>query len=247
MDHIGKVGINQYRDSISVWRVIIPLDIDRSEYIKTCYLTGMIQLSNSNGEQVRAKVGKLALQLINFPLDSNTFGSEVVCLTAPYSGYLYVSDVYTVSNEFYDQKENQYRFIKSTDDGFAEVRIDGEGRILLTVDSELSDSGEVKINVTNKDRSGKLTINVNGDVNLVNDGNVLFKTSKQLLIDSPKILLNESDEPVVLGNRLKDLISKLLDYLSSESAGPYIIRGQANYKALKEDLEKILSEISFVK
>lgn len=246
MNGVGKIGLNQNRDSISIWNVYLPFNTDRNEYIKTCFLTGTVILINDNGEQQKAKIGKLSIQLIQFPIDQKTTGSQVACLTAPYSGLLYVADVFTISSEFYDQQENQYRFLKTNDNGFAELRIDGNGNLLLTVDSEQSTGGEIKINVTNKDRAGKLNINVNGELNIINDGKVFIQTTKEVLIDSPKIQLNESDEPILLGNKTTDLLQEILDTLNKESAGPYPLRSQAIYAQIKEKLDSLLSTKSFV-
>lgn len=246
MNGIGKTGLNQNRDSISIWNVYLPFNTDREQYIKTCFLTGTVILINDNGEQQRAKIGKLAIQTIVFPIDQNSVGSQVICLTAPYSGFLYVADVYTTSSEFHDQDENQYRLMKSNDSGFAELRIDGNGSLLLTVNSEQSSGGEIKINVTNKDRNGKLNINVNGELNIVNDGKILIQTTKEVLVDSPKIQLNESDEPILLGNKTTDLLQEILDTLNKESAGPYPLRSQAIYAQIKEKLDSLKSTKSFV-
>jgi hypothetical protein len=267
---IGKVGMHELRDSNSIWRIYLPIDVDRDQYVKTCYLTGTVSLTNENAEfKHRVKIGKMALQLVSFPLNSKSFGSEVLCASMSYSGKLYVVDVYTSSSEFNDQDENQYRFEKNDNKGgYAEVRVDGSGKILMTVDGE--NITEICISVTNKDRSGSLKINVNGEIMIINDGKTTVQSSQditleqydgnsenektliniikdQIKIVSKKILLNEGDEPVLLGKKTVDLLTKLLDFLGNESAGPYPLLGKANYTKLKNDLEALKSELSFVK
>lgn len=245
MNGIGKIGMNQNRDTVSLWRIYMPSDVDREVYIKTCFLTGTVTLINENGEIVhRVKIGKLAIQTIKFPLDLKSFGSEVICLTAPYSGKLYVTDVYTSSTEFGDQGEDQYRLYKSTDDGFAEVRIDGKGNIFLSVDGE--GESNITISVANKDRTGKLNVNVNGDILVQNDGTTTLKSTNQVLIDSPKIYLNDSEEPILLGKKTVQLLSDLLDQLNIESAGPYPLLGNSKYAEIKQGLEDLKSTKSFV-
>lgn len=243
---IGLKGLNQKRDSISLWRVFLPNDVDRDVYIKNCYLSGRISIVNEWGEvQHRVKVGRIALQLLQFPETTSDVGSEVVCVCAPYSGLLYVVEVYNDQLQYDDQDENQYRLIKINDTGISEIRTDGSGKILLTVDGE--EDTDITISVTNKDRDGKLNINVNGEITIQNDGNTTVNCTNQVLINSKKILLNESDEPVLLGNKTIELLEKLLDFLAQESAGPYPLHGKANYTDLKQDLEDLLSELSFVK
>ena len=233
----GKIPIPQDRDAISIWRIYLPSDIDRDEYIKKCYLSGTVSLVDEWNEVVhRVKIGKLTLQLIEFPADIKHVGSEVICVSMPYSGRLYVIDVYSSNGDFIDQDEQQFRLVKSINGGVAELRVDGNGKILLTVDGE--EDTEVIINVTNKEKKGNLTINVNGSA--------VIKSSEQVLIDSAKILLNQSTEPILLGTKTIKLIEDLLTQLEKESAGPYSLLGKAVYTELKKRLEELKSKKSFV-
>jgi len=228
---ISRYGMSQDRDPISIWRVYMPIDVDREVYIRTCYATGRVTLINENAEvKHKIKVGKLALQVIDFPDDINSFGSEVICVTAPYSGELYVVDVYASSKEMNDQEENQYRLFKASGTGFAELRIDGGGRILLSVESE--DDGGITISVSNKNKDAVAKIQSNGSV----------------LIDAPKIIHSEgAEEAMLLGNTTIDLLGELLDVLNQESAGPYTLRSKQKYVDIKNKLEDLLSEISYLK
>lgn len=181
---IGKQGINQNRDSVSLWNVYMPSDIDRDKYIKKAYRSGQVTLINDNGEvQHRVKIGLLAIQLIKFPANLKSLGSQVICLSAPYSGKLHVVDIYNSSTEFNDQDENQYRLFK-TSTGYAEVRIDGKGKISLTVDGEEDVSGDVSINITNKNKQGKLNLNVNGDIMVNNQGNTIVSNDGTIQVTS---------------------------------------------------------------
>ena len=210
----------------------MPADVDRDDYVKTCYLTGTVTLLNDGAEVVhKAKVGKLLMQLITFPKNLKEIGSEVVCVSAPYSGQLYVVDVYNSSSEFIDQEEHQYRFFK-TNNGYAELSIDGKGNMLLSVDGESEDNGQVTISVCNKSKSGKFNVQCDGDV----------------VIESPKIFHNVgATEPMLLGQKTIDLLGELLDVLNQESAGPYTLRSKQKYVEIKNKLEDLLSEISYLK
>lgn len=244
---IGKSGLPDLRDSHSIWNVYLPYGIDRDKYIDNCFRTGTVTLINDNSEvKNRVKVGKMALQLIDFPSDKTELGSEVLCATMPYNGEIRVVDVFSTREQYTYQKENQYIFQKTNDIGTAAIVVDGNGNILCMVDGN-SSNGTLTLNVTNKERTGKLNINVNGDINIINDGSATVKSSKEVLIDSPKIFLNNSEEPILLGSKTVSLLKEILDQLSQESAGPYILRGQAKYKTLVDKLEELKSKLSFVK
>lgn len=269
MSGIGKTGMNQNRDVLSVWRIYMPSDVDRETYIKTCFLTGSVTLINENGEILHnVKIGRLSLQLISFPADVESFGSEVVVASMGYSGKLYVIDVFNGSNEFFDQEENQYRFFKNDGKGgYSELRVDGAGKMLLTVDGE--GETELVISVTNKDRAGKLTVNVNGEIMVVNDGKTTVQTSTEIQLEhydseadertfvniakdlikvfSKKIVHNDGSEPMLRGQKAVDLLGELFDALAKESAGPYPLKGASSYGQMKSKLSDIKSELSFLK
>lgn len=267
MNGVGTIGMNDLRDPISEWKVCLPSDVDREVYIKNCYLTNSISVANENGEILSGvRIDKINLQLVDFPDDVNTLGSDLICLKAPYSARLYVVGVYSTSKQYTAQKEDQFYFKKSNGLGTAGCLIDGRGNIICTVDGEES-NGKCIINVTNKDRTGILSINVNGEILIENDGNTVITSSGSfkavykngteesfvqvdkdgVLINSKKILLNDSTEPVLLGQKTIDLITNILDLLGKESAGPYPLLNNAKYLQLKENLEELKSTISFVK
>jgi len=215
------------RDAISLWRVCLPSDVDRDVYISSCFSTNTISVIDEFGErQNEVRIGSIALQQVVFPLNESEVGSEVLCASLPHSGLLYVIDVY--GGDHSNLTEHQHSFRKSIVGGFANVLIDGQGRIVISVDSD-SDS-EVFIQSTGG-KSGKITI----------------RSTTQVLIDSPKILLNDSEEPIILGNKLVDLLTELFDQLGIESAGPYPLLGNQFYLNLKEKLEALKSTLSFVK
>lgn len=236
---IGREGMPQMRDSVSIWSIYVPYGVDRQVYIDNCYKTGTVTLINENSEVInRVKIGKLLLQLVEFPDDTDSLGSEVICLTIPYSGEIRVVDVYYTDKQYNFQKENEYRFVKQHNTGIASITVDGRGRTIISVDGG-EDVGEIILNVTDNNKTGKLSIQVNGSVNLV--------SSQSVLIDSPQIFLNQSEEPIPLGNKLAQLLDDILSQLAKESAGPYPLLGRSIYEQLKESIEAIKSTMSFVK
>lgn len=301
---VGKIGINQNRHPVSIWRIYQPYGVDRAKYIQTSYRSGRVTIINENGEVAnRVKIGKSEIQRIKFPNDLNEFGSEVVCVSTAYNGNLHVVGVMTSSDEISDQDENQYRFFKAGS-GFAEIRIDGEGKIALTVNGT-DENSELSINITSENKQGKLKLNVNGDIIIQNQGDTTLVSSnnvkvtvtddeveayvdikkdeiKAIVIDGEtesyvdikkdeiklvseadtsvsikkdevkivsegKIYLNDSTEPVLLGDKVVNFLSDLLDQLGRESAGPYPLLGNATYLSMKTNLEQLKSQLSFVK
>lgn len=263
----GRVGVRDDRQTVSEWTVCLKSEVDRETYIASCYLTGTVSLANGNGEiQHDVRVGKLAMQVIDFPEKEGEFGSDVICVRSPYSGALSVVEVFYTNSQYQRQREGQYVFLKKAGAGLAALLIDGNGNITASVNGD-KDNGVVTINITNENRAGKLNINVNGDFLVQNDGSTHLKSSRSIKaefnsgtksatvelnengvkIEADKILLNESDEPVLLGNKTVQLISDVLTVLQTDSAGPWPLTGNAQYANLQNRLEELKSGKSFVK
>lgn len=244
---IGKYGMPIARESFTIWYVCIPMYQDRAEYVRDAYITGVVSVVNDNGEYSTAKVGRLSLQLIEFPVNDKTYGSEVACLCNSYSGQLYIVDVFNNSGVYLPQDESQYRLIKQNEDGIASISIDGNGNIVIDVNGS-DENGSININCTTEGRKGKLNVTVNGDILIQNDGTTSLKSTQQVLIDAPKVLLADgAEEPILLGQKVVEFLSDWLDQLAKESAGPYPLLGQATYTQMKQKLEELKSQISFVK
>lgn len=183
LDPIIKHGIHDFRSPISEWRVYLPTDMDRDKYIKTCYLTGTISITNENAEvKHRVKIGQLALQLVRFPKESGELGSEVVCVASPYGRKLYIVDVYTSSSEFNDQEEDQFRLFKSNDNqGFSEIKIDGSGKIFLSVDGT-DENAEINVMLSSTNKKAKFNLNVNGDIVVQNEGTTTLTSNQNVAV-----------------------------------------------------------------
>jgi len=227
---VSVYGLDQDRDSISVWRVVLGPGMDREAYLNQCYLTGTVSIANMNGEIInRVKIGRLSLQLIDFPNDSSSYGSEVICVKLPYSAELRVVDVYATEDQFQSQKEDQFIFQKRSNGSYAGQIIDGRGNITITVFSD-SQTGTITITAIGSDKSGVVNISADGEVQVI----------------SPKINLNKDGEPMLLGTKVTDFLSNLLDQLGKESAGPYPLLGQQTYIQMKEKLDALKSTKSTV-
>lgn len=216
-DHMAQGGFPDDRQAISEWNVYLPANTDRAAYISNCFLTNTVTLINTNGETVhRVRIGAVALQNVNFPATGDSIGSFVICATSPYSGRLFVLDVYNEIDEFTDQLEYQFRMIKSTSKGSAQMIIDGDnGIIQLSVDHE-TDGGIVSINISNKQASSQLKVTVNGDIAINATGNVTLDAQKGLtitakgstvLIDDSGVMIDSGDNNIFLGGQNQVLYS----------------------------------------
>lgn len=173
----GMQGTGGIRAASSIWYVYMPIEEDRDKYVANCLRTATVSLINENNEVIhKVPVGKLSLQLLKFPTTPDKVGSPVLCANVPVHNKLFVVDVYNFQDEFNSIKEHEFRLVKETEGGLAEVTLDGEGgKLFLNVDGDL---GELYISVSNKDRAGKATIEVTGELNVINSGQTSIISSE---------------------------------------------------------------------
>lgn len=199
----GMQGTGGIRAASSVWYVYMPVEEDRDKYVANCLRTATVSLINENNEVVhKVPVGKLSLQLLKFPTRTDRVGSPVLCANVAVHNKLFVVDVYNFQNEFNSINEHEFRLVKETENGLAEVTLDGEGgRLFLNVDGDL---GELYISVSNKDRTGKATIEVAGELNIINSGqtNIISSEAVNLTIQDENEESNEDAEKTTLSATL---------------------------------------------
>lgn len=232
-DHIGESSLPTDRQTISEWAIYLPDEVDRNKYIETCYLTGTVTLINTNAEvKHRVRIGKAALREIHFPVDSNDLGSEVICVTSPFSGKLFVVDAFDPITAYTVQKENQYRISKATINGFADMLIDGDkGVVQIGVRSE-QDGGIIALNISNASSTAQLKIVVNGTCVLHTKGDIdltSFEGDMHLLSKAIQLLdgslggLTKTQELKTqldkLNNQLQAVISSLQNWIPVPNDG----------------------------
>jgi hypothetical protein len=218
---VGTIGVVGKRNSISIWNVALPLDVDRDQYVQMCYRTGTLSLINSNGEFTNSiPISSDNIQQVVFPLTSETIGSPVMCVVEPFHKQLFVASVYNFTDNYDNVLEGERAIIKKSDNGIAEIRVQNVGsRIIMNVSSAIDDGGEIIVNVTNRTSTGKFTMNVNGDVNINTVGTTNINTS-----EGYNLVLEQrvDDQKVVRHNFTRDRISTTLLTAEDEDSDPVV-------------------------
>ena len=233
------------------------------------------------------------LQQIRFPPTDEFFGSEIAYVSKSLDKVAIVIAVLVERSELTELEENIIHYIRETDDGFVEIRGDGNtGNMSISTNGEDS-GGNFSIFVKNNNKNSIFNIEVLGDFNIDVDnkafmkvgsefeivvekqsdsdlkttikyvrgegftyedefGNSIFIVESQLNVNTEKFVLNDGDEPMVLGNVLRnDILDALFDLLLNTTvattigAQPFI--NLADYAALKPKTVEILSDFGFIK
>lgn len=271
---IGEQGLPAKGSSIGIGYIAIPNDIDREKYVKESLRTGRVCINTNYMEFIRnVRIGKITSQFIEFPESFEELGSMVSWIKEPFHNQPIIVDVYKSFDDVDELEENSFDFFKQTED--ASVSITGrakDGTIYIDADSELEEGGRLDISVLNGNDNAEVNVFTKGSINLDAVGDINAKTTNEYnvevsepdsddkttikatksetVIKSPKIVHNNGEEPMVLGDTLReDILDKLIDLLL-EATTPTAIGTQplANIlpklQKLKQKTKTILSEKS---
>jgi hypothetical protein len=184
----------------------------RVDYIKDCMLKGCVTVAFENGGFLEnVPVAKHVWGYIKFPEKEDKFGSCVVWSNIDKRNSIVILAVIPKTDEINNIAENQFSLSRSLDDKHLEISGDAKAGIInISVDGG-KDKGELMINVFNKNKSSKLSVNVKGNISLDVDGKVDLFTSQGISIR------NKNETFIIL---LSDLIKELKNSIVNTPSGP---------------------------
>ena len=264
--------IDGYKWAAGIAYVAIPKDLSREEYIASCYKQGLISIRTEDGGFYnRVPVDKQTFNFIEFPETSDENGSVVVYITEPIHQQPMVVGIVSANNQLTDLKEHQFKFKRIFKDNFVEIVGSAKGGYVgINVDAE--NDAEVFININNQNKDAKLNINVSGSVEIHSSkdmvlsryGEYMNETTdeedesinsyhKQTVttneFQNEKFIINDGEEPITLGNSLKDILDDLFDLLSKATTvtmlGAQPLSTAVQIGKLKARTDAILSKVSF--
>ena len=230
--------------SAGIAYVILPSDVDRDKYVRNCYKTSTVSIySEHNGFTNRVPVDKLVLGFIEFPTELNKFGSAVSFILEPLHKKPIIVGLYHTNDELSDIEEHQFSFKRSFNGNTVEITGAPDGRyISLNVGAEKA--GEISLNVKSIDKSGKVSIDVDGDLNVIAANNIQLRSNNNFKLitqdtaqegqlsvleqtpegheffdDEHKVntnlfSINNGKENFILGQTFKKLFDEFIDELS---------------------------------
>ena len=111
-----KNGNPVARQTIFVAYVMLPIDIDREKYIDYCKKKKVVCLINEDGEFFRnSRLAKGLIRSINFPSDTKTFGSPVLCVTETFHQTPIVANVLEFGDEPTIDIDSDFYLFKNLD------------------------------------------------------------------------------------------------------------------------------------
>lgn len=156
------------RPACGVGYVIVPPDIDRDEYIETCFRTETVSIYPEIGNCSinNVPIALSALQDIEFPDENSHFGSQVIYLLHPSQESPIILAVIDKNNEMKGVEWKQFLLEKEYEGDTVKVSGDARrGFLMFEVNSSNTGTGgQIFIRLLKKDKTAKMTIQVQGDI-----------------------------------------------------------------------------------
>ena len=221
-----------------------PIDA-RENYIARCYRKQKVMILFDNGGfSGDCSVGIGALRDIVFPKKSSEVGSTVLCWMEPESGKPVVVSVLGTESDIIDTTEFKKKISSLTQTGAANVSVEGSrGEVFIDANSSENDGGNIYVTVSNKSKTGKLSIKVIGTAEIYTDSDCTITSGGKITAISKDVKgkINTSqviDSTGKITNKVENLatnttLSQTISGFKIEKAG----------KGLKDTLKNILNEL----
>lgn len=272
MSGITPIQGDKYNSGIGY--VSIPSDLDREKYIADCYRNNQVSLHLDDGGYFnRVPISPEVLNFITFPEGTNELGSPVVYVLDEIYQQPYIVARLMRRDELGDSKEHGFKFSRRLNGSFVEINGSAKTNslnILVDADEEV---GHINFKLYNKNQDCKLSIDVQGDIELSASGSVHISQQKEIVIETidpesedssktvltptehkvytSKLQMNDGEEHMVLGDKLKTFLGKFIDQVAAIKTATAIglqpIINATEVIALKQELDSFLSKEGFLK
>lgn len=187
---IEGVGIERIPNQsypIGTAYIIIPSDVDRDDFINTCYRKERvsIMLDGGGGTINNCPIDRATLQQILFPADFKSLGSCVVYVSNKFSNQPIIIATISKLNESQILHENSFKKVVKEAGGI--VSIEGKakgGDLFINLESDFENGGSCYITLKSKNNTSKFNLRVFGDMNIYSEGEVTLETLKKVKMTS---------------------------------------------------------------
>ena len=162
------MGNNNTREAVFTGYVVLPSDVDRTEYISIALRTNTVCIQTAKGEFIKncpvvhsfVGVNDGFIHALEFPQEVRELGSQVVCLRVPDSNVPLVIGCLARRNISIDlQEEGQMKLFRVSSTGSYIIEgsaINGILNLIASGDEE--DGGKINIKSQNKFQTGEIRL-----------------------------------------------------------------------------------------
>ncbi|SHL14906.1 hypothetical protein SAMN05444266_102215 [Chitinophaga jiangningensis] len=274
---LGRTPLLDLKYTVGIAYVAIPADVDRETYIRDCYRNYTISVWGDDGSFMnRLPVSPEVMNHLEFPAAIDQLGSPVVYVTEESQSLPIIIARFPVADQMGDAHEWAIKWSRSFED--AHVVIEGSPKnknLSMSVDGGTV-GGAMLWQVTGQ-QPGQLAMAVNGDISCNASEGVSFKQqgmfrsttvdrtaeegddSKTVVFEQypgqnsfkgEKFIINNGEEPLVLGNKLKSFLSDLIDEISKTTVttaiGQQPLLNATQIAAFKNKTDEFLSNVGYI-
>lgn len=181
---IGIRNLDTGIGSAGVGFVVVPAEVDRTQYIKDCYRTNTLTINGGSGygyfSGVHADIN--VMQCIKFPTDETNRGTAVVWVKDAISQLPVIVGVLRRQNEYYALDENQFKLKRGTDSTNVEVFVDGVTADLnVTVVGDKDQPANVNLKLTSENADSVLSVYCDNKVEITGSKSIELTTNEKFL------------------------------------------------------------------
>jgi hypothetical protein len=183
------------------------------------------------------------LQLINFPINTDSLGSAIVYINECKKNVPIVIGVLSKGNECQLLEENQFSLSRKTATGSVNIIGKGDtGELFVQVISDQATGGNIYVDVLNANKDSVVNLNVKGAVNVYASDQVNIDAENSINLGS------ENLNPGVLGTELKNFLSDFIDEVANitvtTAIGIQPILNIVQIENFKNRLDSLLSTLN---
>lgn len=274
MNTSGITSAPGFKYNAGIAYVGIPSDLDRNEYIADCYRNHHISVHlDDGGFSNRVPISPEVLGFITFPAETNELGSPLVYIMDEIYQQPYIVARLMRRDELGDSNEHAFKFSRKLNGSFVEVSGSAKDNMInILVDGD-EDAGLINLKLYSKNEDCKLLIDVQGDVEISSSKSTYLSQQKEMVVETidsesddfsktvltptdykiytSKMQMNEGEENMVLGAKLKTFLGKFIDQVAAikttTAIGLQPIINATEVLALKNELDSFLSKEGFLK
>jgi hypothetical protein len=176
--------------SYGIGYIVVPPDFDqnsRDRFIENCLRRERVSILLERGAGIvhDCYITKEVLKNITFPSKFGETGSTVAYILDKMHNVPMIIGSFSNENNSDLLTEYEKRLESSFENNRAGVTVKGDkGRIVIDVDSNDSDGGEIYIVVKNKERKGKLRIETMGSTEIYSSDELQVKSSSRVTVNT---------------------------------------------------------------
>jgi hypothetical protein len=182
------IGIGSDRMFCGFAYVIVPNDVDRDEYIRNVYRTGICMIVTDFNEIIKdVRVPQDLIQDLKFPITSGQYGSMISWNNIPKTNQVNITGIYLKPGEFYPYKEGIYtkHYSSKTNDSQTALSITNDmtrATRIVSLKNNSGSEGGLVFGSQSSVGSVKFTLMCNGKATLNADDSVNVVVENELRI-----------------------------------------------------------------